>query len=114
MGTPETYSGEERRRRDRAAGIKLRRRQNALADKAEERRLSRQQAFDIASALEMHLDQVTTRRGMIALLESWLGEAAASAERDANYMRAVESAIEVMAAAPDPVTAIAVLQRSTG
>ena len=114
MATAEPYSGQERRRRDRSAGIKLRRRQNALADKAEDRRRSSQNAFDIAAALELHLEQVTNRRGMIALLESWLGEAAASKERDKNYERAVKHAIEVMAAAPDSLSAIAVLQRSTG
>jgi hypothetical protein len=52
---------------------------------------------------------------MIALLESWLQEAKSvdAAQRDENYVRAVEHAIQVMTAATDPISAIAVLQRST-
>ena len=115
MATAEPHTGQDRRSRDRSAGIKLRRRQNQLAEKADDRRRGSQKGFDIAAALELHLDQVKTRRGMIALLESWLQEAEHSlTERDENYVRAVEHAIEVMTAAPDPLSAIAVLQRSKG
>ena len=114
MATAESPSGPERRARDRSAGIQLRRRQQQGVDKAEDRRRSRN-GFDIAAALELHLDQVSNRRGMIALLESWLQEAKQSdpAQRDESYVRAVEYAIEVMSAAPDPVTGIAVLQRAS-
>ena len=113
MATAEPHTGQERRSRDRSAGIKLRRRQDQLADKAGDRRRRSHDGFDIAAALELHLDLVTTRRGMITLLESWLHEGRQSpTERDESYVRAVERAIEVMSAAPDPVSAIAVLQRS--
>ena len=105
--------GQERRARDRLAGIQLRRRQNKPVDKPDERQRSSQNGFDIASALELHLDQITTRRGMIALLESWLEEARQTQppERDENYVAAVEYAIQVMTGASDPIAAIAVLQR---
>ena len=115
MTIAQTYTGQERRARDRAAGIQLRRRaKKPLPDKASDRRKT-QDGFDIAAALELHLDQVTTRRGMIALLESWLQEAKDSnqAEHDESYMRALMHAREVMTTAPDPLTAIAVLQRSS-
>jgi hypothetical protein len=108
----EPYSGQERRARDRSAGIQLRRRQKQPVEKTQDRRRGTDDGFDIAGALELHLDEVKTRRGMIALLESWLREADESAERDENYVRAVERAIAAMTAAPDPLTAIAVLQRS--
>jgi hypothetical protein len=111
----EPYSGQERRARDRSAGIQLRRRQKQPVEKTRERRRATDDGFDIAGALELHLDEIKTRRGMIALLESWLREAAATApaERDESYVRAVERAIAAMTAAPDPLTAIAVLQRSS-
>jgi hypothetical protein len=114
MTTAEPYSGQERRVHDRSAGIQLRRRQKQPVEKTRDRRRGSDNGFDIAGALELHLDQVKTRRGMIALLESWLREAAESApaERDENYVRAIERAIAAMTAAPDPLTAIAVLQRS--
>ena len=115
MTTAETYSGHERRRLDRSAGIQLRRRQKQSDEKANDRRSSSDNGFDIAGALELHLDEVKTRRGMIALLESWLKEANDNVtERDENYVRAVEHAITVMTAAPDPVIGIARLQRSSG
>lgn len=113
MATTEPHTGQERRSRDRSAGIRLRRRQNQLPDKADDRRRRSHDGIDIASALELHLDLVTTRRGMITLLESWLHEGKNNpSERDESYVRAVERAIEVMSAAPDPVSAIAVLQRA--
>ena len=113
MTTAETFSGQERRRLDRAAGIQPRRREKQRVEKADDRRSGSDNGFDIAGALELHLDQVTTRRGMIALLESWLQEANNSpAERDENYVRAVTNAITVMTAAPDPLIGIARLQRS--
>jgi hypothetical protein len=116
MAAAESYSGQERRTRDRIAGIQLRRRQKRLAAEAEERRKAAHNGFDIAAALELHLDEITTRRGMIGLLESWLHEARQSdaTERNDNYVRALEDAIKVMTTAPDPISAIAVLQRASG
>jgi hypothetical protein len=113
MAMAHHYPGQERRARDRSAGIQLRRRQNKSVDKPDARKRSSENGFDIASALELHLDQITTRRGMIALLESWLLEARQSEppERDEKYVAAVEHAIQVMTAASDPIAAIAVLQR---
>ena len=113
MIEPETYGGEERRQRDRSRGIILRRRQNALPEGQPERRRSApvNNGFDIASALEMHLDEHKGRRAMLNLLESWLTEAKNAAERDEGYSQAVEYAIEVMKGSPDVPTAIAVLQR---
>ena len=112
-----TYTGEERRLRDRARGIVLRRRRSEPREGAEERRRApAHDGFDIASALELHLDQCGTRRAMLALLESWLAEAQnpEAAERDEGYRLAVEHAISVMKASPDVTTAIAVLQRRSG
>jgi hypothetical protein len=100
----------ERRARDRSQGIALRRRLNQRLDPDRERRRTTQYGIDIASALELHLDQCTTRRAMLALLESWASEAK-NGEQDGDYLRAVERAMEVMKAAPDPLSAIAVLQR---
>jgi hypothetical protein len=53
---------------------------------------------------------------MIGLLESWLHEARQSdaTERNDNYVRALEDAVKVMTTAPDPISAIAVLQRASG
>jgi hypothetical protein len=104
---------QERRARDRSQGLTLRRRRNELIEASVERRRSESDGFDIAAALEMHLDECTTRRAMLALLESWLAEAtsADSAEQDKRYVQAVERAIEVMKSSPDPLSAIAVLQR---
>jgi hypothetical protein len=109
-----TYSGEERRTRDRSRGIELRRRRSEPPEGGvERRRASVDNGFDIASALELHLDQCTTRRAMLNLLESWLTEAknAQAAERDEAYSQAVEHAIAVMKSSPDVLSAIAVLQR---
>ena len=111
-----TYSGEDRRLRDRSRGIVLRRRRSQVPPQGvvERRRTFVNNGFDIASALELHLDQCTTRRAMLALLESWLTESqnAGAAERDEGYSRAVENAINVMKSSPDVTTAIAVLQRA--
>src|SRR5688572_541052 len=115
MTVSETYTGQERRKRDRSVGIELRRRQKQSIDKANDRRSSSDNGFDIAGALELHLDEVPTRRGMITLLETWLQEANDSlSERDENYVKAIADAITVMTAAPDPLTGIARLQRSEG
>lgn len=113
MALAESYSGPERRAYDRSPGILLRRRLNLPIEPEAERRRASPDSFDIAGALELHLDQVTTRRGMITLLESWLDETNRNdvTERDENYVGAVEHAIDVMRAAPDPLTAIAILQR---
>ena len=114
MAENASYSGDERRLRDRARGIVLRRRRSEAREGGEERRREAvQNGFDIASALELHLDQCSTRRAMLSLLESWLaeGQGADAADRDDGYRRAVENAIGVMKASPDVLTAIAVLQR---
>lgn len=115
MAQTATYTGDERRQRDRTRGIVLRRRRSEPREGAEERRRTppASNGFDIASALELHLDQCSTRRAMLGLLESWLAEAQnpAAAERDDGYRRAVEHAISVMKGSPDVTTAIAVLQR---
>jgi hypothetical protein len=115
MAIAEAYAGPERRSYDRSAGILLRRRQNVPIDPAAERRRSRTESFDIAGALEMHLDQVKTRRAMITLLESWLNETnqAPATERNEDYVQALEHAIEVITAAPDMLAGIAILQRSS-
>ena len=104
---------QERRARDRSQGFALRRRRQELIDASLERRRSERSGFDIAAALEMHLDECKTRRAMLTLLESWLAEArnAGPEEQDESYVQAVERAIEVMRSSPDPLTAIAVLQR---
>ena len=106
-----TYSGPERRARDRSFGIQLRRREQQ--DVKNDRRRATRESFDIAAALEMHLDRCKTRRAMIRLLEQWRSEAqsAAEHEQDPDYIDAVERAIEVLNQEPDVETAIAVLQR---
>jgi hypothetical protein len=108
----ETYSGQERRARDRSR-ILLRRRRVEAVEPAVERRRGAANGFDIAAALEMHLGEHTTKRAMLRLLESWLQEARASAERDDNYIEAVEYATEVMQSAPDVLTGICILQRQS-
>lgn len=113
MSTAQTDTTQERRARDRSLGILLRRRQNRLAEIAEERRRKTRSGFDIAAALELHLDQVTTRRGMIALLESWLNESTQGEDRDEDYVQAIERAIRVIKTAPDLQTGIAMLQRAS-
>lgn len=113
MTTAQTETTEERRARDRSVGILLRRRQNRLAEIAEDRRRKTKSGFDIAAALELHLDDVTTRRGMIALLESWLSESSEGEARDEQYVQAIERAIRVIKTAPDLQTGIAVLQRAS-
>ena len=113
MTSAQTYSGQDRRGHNRSDGPRLRRRQNLLPENAADKRRSRHSGFDIAAALEMYLDQITTRRGMIRLLQSWLHETASETGRDEDYVRAVERAIEVMTSESDPLTAIAMLQRST-
>ena len=115
MAETAPFSGEDRRLRDRTRGIVLRRRRNELREGAVERRREAvNDGFDIASALEMHLDEHKSRRAMLTLLESWLKEAQnpEAAERDEGYSRAVEHAIAVMKTSPDVPSAIAVLQRA--
>lgn len=113
MTTTQPDASQERRARDRSVGILLRRRQNRLTEIAEDRRRKAQSGFDIAAALELHLDDVPTRRGMIALLESWLSESTQSEERDEQYVQAIERAIRVIKSAPDLPTGIAMLQRAS-
>ena len=103
-----TYSGPERRTRDRAMGLLLRRRQQRHVE--EERRRNTRPGFDIAAELEMHLDQCNSRHAMVRLLQGWLSEAR-SGEPDGEYVSAVERAIEIIKREPDLETAIAVLQR---
>ena len=113
MVDTESFGGDERRSRDRSRGIVLRRRRNELPEgQSERRRAPVQNGFDIASALEMVLDENKSRRAMLNLLESWLAESRNAAERDEGYIEAVEYAIDVMKSAPDVLTAIAVLQRA--
>lgn len=106
----ETYTGPERRGRDRSQGIQLRRRQQVPVENDRRRDL---RGFDIAGMLEMHLDQCKTRRAMLTLLEGWLTEArgAAPETRDADYITAIERSIDAMKTAPDLETAICMLQR---
>ena len=106
------YSGEDRRARDRAEGIVLRRRQQEPVE-VERRRGAQSDGFDIAAALELVLDECPTRRSMLALLEAWLNEAKNTApeERDESYIGAVEHATKVMKTSPDVLTGIAILQR---
>ena len=105
------HSGPERRSRDRSQGITLRRREKQTVEV--ERRSPPQRTPEIAAALELHLDQCKTRRAMLTLLETWLGEArnAAPDAQDPVYSRALERSIEVFKETPDIETAIAVLQR---
>jgi hypothetical protein len=105
------YSGQERRGRDRSRGIVLRRRRVEPVDPGAERRRRTGNGFDIATALEMHLEEHTTRRAMLRLLDSWVAEARASTEPDENYIDAVEYAKEVIETAPDVMTGICMLQR---
>jgi hypothetical protein len=108
---PQRYSGHERRARDRSQGIRLRRR---LKDPVEtERRRPIEGTAEVAAALELHLDQCRTRRAMLTLIETWLGEArnAPPDAQDPVYARALERSIEVIREAPDLETGIAVLQR---
>jgi len=107
---PTTFTGNDRRARDRLRGIQLRRRQEAQVE--EERRQRERNGFDIAAALELHLDEHKTRRAMLQLLEQWLAEARnEQGATDTGYVSAVERAIEAMKSSPDVETAIAVLQR---
>lgn len=108
---PQSHSGPERRARDRSLGIQLRRR---LKDPVEtERRRPIEGTAEIAAALEMHLDQCGTRRAMLTLIETWLGEArnVPPDAQDPPYARALERSIEIIRAAPDLETGIAMLQR---
>jgi hypothetical protein len=111
MSDTEPYSGPERRGSERSDDIQLRRRENRPVEV--ERRRSNPEGFDIAAALELHLDQCKTRRAMIALLEQWLEEARSREQesQDPEYISAVERAIAVMKGAPDVETAIVTLQR---
>jgi hypothetical protein len=106
----ETYTGPERRTRDRSLGFQLRRRRQQPVENERRRDL---RGFDIAGLLEMHLDQCKTRRAMLTLLEGFLTEArnAAPETQDADYITAIERSIEVMRTAPDVETGICILQR---
>lgn len=105
------YTGPERRERDRSQGIELRRREVQPVEV--ERRRPVEGTAEVAAALEMHLDQCKTRRAMLTLLETWLGEArnAPADAQDPDYARALERSIEVIRAAPDMETGIMMLQR---
>lgn len=110
---PQPYPGPERRTRNRSHGIALRRREKQIVEV--ERRRPVEGTSEVASALEMHLDQCKTRRAMLSMLESWLGEArnAPPDAQDPVYVRALERSLEVFKETPDIETAIAVLQRRT-
>jgi hypothetical protein len=106
----ETNSEPERGNGDAASGQQLRRRRNEPV--AVERRRGAG-GFDIAAALELYLDNCKTRRAMLELLDQWLAEGR-QREQDAEsaqYVTAVERAIETMKRAPDVETAIVMLQR---
>jgi hypothetical protein len=110
MTQTQEFTGTERRARDRLRGIQLRRRQEAEVE--EERRQRNPNGFDIAAALELHLDEHKTRRAMMRLLEQWLADARSEpGATDVAYVSAVERAIDAMKNSPDVETAIAVLQR---
>jgi hypothetical protein len=102
----------ERRARDRSQGILLRRRHEQRHTRAE-RRCGALADFDVAVALELQLDRFPTRKAMLVLLESWLycANPSGRSEHEDSYARSISQAISVMATAPDPVTAIAMLQR---
>jgi len=106
----ETYTGPERRTRDRSLGFQLRRRRHEAVENDRRKDLK---GFDIAGMLEMHLDECKTRRAMLNLLERWLAEArsAAPEAQDTDYITAIERSIEVMKSAPDIESAICILQR---
>lgn len=106
-----TYTGPDRRARDRSQGLQLRRRREQPVEN--ERRRSAEGTAQIAGALEMHLDQCKTRQSMVRLLEGWLAEARGGAPegQDADYERSLERSIAVMKEAPDVETGIAMLHR---
>jgi hypothetical protein len=108
----EPPSTPERRARDRSQGILLRRRHEQRHTRADRRR-SALAGFDVAAALELQLDRFPTRRAMLVLLESWLycANPCGRSDREDSYTRSISQAIGVMATAPDPVTATAMLQR---
>ena len=107
----QSHPGPERRARDRSQGITLRRREKQVT--GVERRRPIEGTAEIAAALELHLDQCKTRRAMLTLIETWLGEArnAPPDAQDPAYARALERSIEVIKGAPDLETGIAMLQR---
>ena len=105
----ETNSESDRSNGEPASGVQLRRRRNEPV--TFERRRSGG-GFDIAAALELYLDNCKTRRAMLELLDQWLAEGR-QREQDtesAQYVAAVERAIETMKRAPDVETAIVMLQ----
>jgi hypothetical protein len=90
------------------AGPQTRRRRSFQRWTGYERRKNGTTGFDIAHALEINLDRHPTREDQWLLLAKWL-EAAKSerlAERYADYVRAVERAMVVMARAPTAEHAI--------
>ena len=97
----------ERRAWDRSQGIPLRRRQQ-LEHTGVERRRRAHDGFDIAAALEHQLDRFPSRGAMIVLLKSWLY---GGAQVDGDYVDTVSHALDVMRAADDVESAIAVLRR---
>ena len=109
---PQAPVATERRTRDRSQGIILRRRQKQPVD-VDRRGPVVEGTPEIAEALEMCLDDHPTRRALLTLLETWLGETrnAAPEAQDAAYARALERSLEVVRGAPDVETGIAMLQR---
>lgn len=112
MAISETHA--ERRAWDRSQGIPLRRRHGQLVHTRIERRHSPPAGFDVAAALELHLDQFPTREGLLVLLDAWMYQSQVSGlgEHVEGYAAAIEHAKSVLREAPDAAIAIAVLQRS--
>jgi hypothetical protein len=102
----------ERRRRDRSQGILLRRRHGQIVHTHIERRCQ-WSGFNVAAALELHLDEFPSREAMLVLLQSWryAADAGAANAFDDDYDTTISRAIDVMRTAPDVATAIVVLQR---
>ena len=111
MQDDESNSGAEPGPDDASESAPLRRRENRHVDV--ERRRNRSSGIDIGALLEMHLDTCKTRRAMINLMDQWLNEVRNRPPegQDAEYMNAIERAIDVMKGAPDVETAIVMLQQ---
>jgi hypothetical protein len=94
------------------AGPQTRRRRSFQHWTGHERRRKGTTGFDIAHALEINLDRHPTREEQWRLLESWLTAAKRErlGERYADYVRAIERAMVVMAKAPTAEDAIVKLR----
>lgn len=108
MALREVHPTTERRSRDRSQGILLRRRHSQLGHMRIERRRPHV-GFDVAGALELHLEDYPTLEAMLVLLEAW--RYAANGEHAPEYLDAIDHAVAVMRRADEPLHAIAMLQR---